>query len=462
MDHKTVSTETLILELVLLVCLIGINGFFVAVEFAVVAARRSRLDSMRGQPGRALRIASQWVGDAHSKDRLIAAAQLGITVASLALGVVGESAFQSIFVTVLDDFEGFSGPVQSAIRVMPLLLSLIIVSGLHVIFGEQIPKVAALRGPERLLMAFVLPMAWFQRVTGPFNRLLDAIANRVLYWLGLSHEGGHSMLYSVEELRQIVAESEEGGLLRNTERELLDAVFDLRAMYTRQVMVPRTEVVMVDANAPLSTVLGLLDTLPYTKFPVFEQNTDHIIGVIHLKDVLHALTAGDHERTARDLARDVMAVPETLPVDVLLTRFRTQGQHIAVVLDEYGGTAGIVTLQDVLEELVGDIQDQFATDDRPEIQRLPDGSGVVSGLALIAEVSEAFDLNITDDNNYDTIGGYVMGRLERIPQPGDMVEVNGMCLRVEHMDDLRIDQISIKPCPQDKPLSPAEVPAPTG
>lgn len=443
MDHKTVSTETLILELVLLVCLIGINGFFVAVEFAVVASRRSRLESLRAKPDRAMRIASQWVSDAASKDRLIAASQLGITVASMALGIVGESAFQSIFGTFFEGFNGFSVPVQNIIRAMPLLLSLVIVSGLHVIFGEQIPKVAALRGPERLLMAMVMPMEWFRRVTGPFNRMLDTVANLVLRTFGLAHAGGHSMLYSVEELRQIVAESEEGGVLRNTERELLDAVFDLRAMYTRQVMVPRTEVVMLEAAAPVSAALELLDTLPYTKFPIYEHNTDHIIGVVHLKDVLHAVTNHENQRPVRELARDVIAVPEMLPVDALLTRFRSQNQHIAVVLDEYGGTAGIVTLQDVLEELVGDIQDQFTADERPEIQHLPDGSGVVSGLALIADVNEAFALDITDDN-YDTIGGYIMGKLERIPQPGDTVEVNGLKLRVDRMDDMRIDLLSIR------------------
>ncbi len=176
--------------------------------------------------------------------------------------------------------------------------------------------------------------------------------------------------------------------------EILHAVFDLREMVTRQVMIPRTEVIMIDSDAAISDLIRLADTLSYSKFPVYEGDSDHIIGIVHVKDLIHVLANHQDTTSIRDLIRDAIFVPETLPVDQLLARFRVQRQHIAVVLDEYGGTAGVATLEDVLEELVGEVQDQFEGNEQPEIQRLPDGSAVVSGLALITEINEAFSLHI--------------------------------------------------------------------
>lgn len=215
-------------------------------------------------------------------------------------------------------------------------------------------------------------------------------------------------------------------------------------MVTRQVMIPRTEVIMIDIEAAINDLVKLADTLPYSKFPVYEGDSDHIAGVVYVKDLIHVLANHQETVSIRDLIREAIFVPETLPVDQLLARFRAQRQHIAVVLDEYGGTAGIATLDDLLEELVGEVQDQFEENEQPEIQRLSDGSAVVSGLALISEVNEAFKLHITDEN-YDTIAGFVMGQLERIPVPGDTIELDGIVMRVQSMDDLRIDRLAILP-----------------
>lgn len=444
METEAVSAETLIFEMVLLVILIAINGFFVAVEFSVVASRRSRVDQLSKDNSRSAAIVLKWVGDNQSKDRLIAASQLGITVASLALGMVGENAFESVLSTLFSSFEGLSPVMENVVRVLPVLLSLIIVSGLHVIFGEQVPKVAALRAPEQLALVMALPMEWFRWITGPFNRLLDAVANAVLGLFGLEHGGGHSMLYSVEELKQIVTESEQGGVIRGEERDILHAVFDLPNLLTRQVMVPRTEVTMLEADALISDLINLADSLPYSKFPVYEKDSDHILGIVYVKDLIHVLANHQENTPLRGLVRNALYVPETLPVDELLARFRAQRQHIAVVLDEYGGTAGIVTLEDILEELVGEVQDEFEKGDEPEILKQPDGSGLVSGLVLISDINDVFALNITDEN-YDTIGGYVMGKLERIPRVGDVVDVHGYKIQVENMDGLRIDRLSILP-----------------
>jgi CBS domain containing-hemolysin-like protein len=444
------DTQTLILKLLLLVVLIGLNGFFVAVEFSVVTSRRSKIDQISSANARSSAIVHRWVDDNQSKDRLIAASQLGITVASLALGVVGESTFDVIFSSLFESFQGFPTALENVFRVLPFALSLVIVSGLHVVFGEQIPKVASLRAPERFALTMALPMEGFRWLTSPFNHLLDAIANGVLRLFGLDHEGGHSSLYSVEELKQIVVESEQGGVIRGEEREILHAVFDLREMVARQVMIPRTEVVMIDADATVDELIRLADTLPYSKFPVYEKNTDHIVGIIHTKDLIHIIANHTENGSLRHLIREAIFVPETLPLDGLLARFRAQRQHIAVVLDEYGGTAGIITLDDILEELVGEVQDQFEDHEAPEIQQLPDGSAVVSGLTLISTVNEAFALHIYDEN-YDTIAGYVMGQLERIPNIGDIIDVDQVHIRVDSMDDLRIDRLSIIPKPSIDP-----------
>ncbi|MCK5429528.1 MAG: HlyC/CorC family transporter, partial [Anaerolineales bacterium] len=252
--------------------------------------------------------------------------------------------------------------------------------------------------------------------------------------------GEHMTGYTVEELKQILSDSEEGGIIESPEREMLDAIFHLGELLVRQVMIPRTEVIAVEADTPLDEMIAIATRSRYTKLPVYEDSLDQILGIVHVKDLLQAKQSSDSQGCeARELSREALFVPETISISTLLQQFREKRQHIAIVLDEYGGTAGIVTLEDLLEEIVGEVSDPFDAI-MPEIQALPDGSALIDGLALIEEVNEQLELNLVNPS-YDTIAGYVLGKLNRIARSGDIVEGDGIRLKVESMDGLRINQL---------------------
>lgn len=426
----------------LIFILVALNGFFVSVEFAGVASRRARIDILADSGNPSAQIVKTWLENPAARDRLIAAAQLGITIVSLALGAVGENTFE----TLLDPyFHELNLPVNlqalaPVMAALPLALSLLIVTSLHVVLGEQVPKVATLHNPERFALSWARPMQVFSTVFKWFINLLDWATRHILSLVGLQMTGEHMTVYTIDELKQILSDSEEGGIIEMPEREMLHAIFDLGELLVRQVMIPRTEVIAVEADTPLDKVITIATKSKYTKLPVYEDNLDQILGIAHVKDLLQAMQSSDsQDLTARELTREAVFVPETIPVSTLLQAFREKRQHIAIVLDEYGGTAGIVTLEDLLEEIVGEVSDPFDTI-TPEIQTLPDGSALIDGLALIEEVNEQLDLNL-ENPNYDTIAGYVLGKLNRLARAGDVVEGGGVRLKVESMDGLRINQL---------------------
>jgi CBS domain containing-hemolysin-like protein len=245
----------------------------------------------------------------------------------------------------------------------------------------------------------------------------------------------------VDELKQIISESEEA-VARASEREMLESVFDFGELLVRQVMVPRTEIVAIEADTPLDDITNTINQHSYTKLPVYEDDLDQILGILHIKDVLRAMNQPECQgTTARELARDTLYVPETLPVNDLLHQFRHNHQHLAIVLDEYGGTAGLVTLEDLLEEIVGEVSDPFDKTS-PEIQNLPDGFVLIDGLTLIETVNQQLSLNLLDPH-YDTIAGYFLGKLGHIPQVGEKIEAGGVRIQVESMDGLRISQLKL-------------------
>jgi CBS domain containing-hemolysin-like protein len=434
--------------------LIGFNAFFVAIEFAVVASRRTRIEGMVAEGSGAAGLVLDWVESQERRDRLIAAAQVGITAASLALGYLGEAAFASVLEPIIDHLGiEASGLAAWLLANLAFLMSLLVVTGLHVTFGEQIPKVVTLRNPEGTAVRFARPMAFFIWIARPFIWVLDTVTGIVLRFLGTEPVGGHSTLYTVDELKQIVEESEQEGVLDAEHRELLHAVFDFGDLMARQVMIPRTEMICLQADECIDHALDLAAETLLTKFPVYEDDLDSILGVLHTKDLVRAVRTSGGDAPVRHLVRESIFVPESIPVDTLLARFRQRRQHIAIVLDEFGGTAGLVTLEDLMEELVGDVQDAFDRAE-PEIRRLSDTAAQIDGLALIEEVNEAFDLSLSDPN-YDTIAGYVLGRLGHVGKVGDVTEAinNGKRLRfrIEAMDGLRIAllrlELSVIPSP---------------
>jgi putative hemolysin len=413
------------------------NAFFVAAEFSLISIRRTRVAELaaRGEAG-----ADAVQNAINDPDRIIAATQLGITLASLALGWIGEPALGHLLEPVL---KLLPQALQTAfVLTLPVALAFILITFLHVVAGELAPKSIALQYTERTALFVARPILWVTHLFKPAIWALNGTGNALLRLFGVQPASGHQLAHSVEELKMLVTASAQGAVIEEDESEMLHAVFDFGEMVVRQVMVPRTEVIAVQADAPLQDIIGLVTESTYTKFPVYVDGLDQIIGIVHAKDLLNAMQKSDCEScTARSLVREALFVPETLPVAGLLRLFRVHHQHIAIILDEFGGTAGLVTLQDLLEEIVGEVSDVFDVG-VPGIQALADGSILIDGLTLITDVNAQLGLSLQDPY-YDTIAGYVMGKLGRIPSLHDAVEGDGIRIRVVEMDGLRVARVSL-------------------
>ncbi|MCD6401398.1 MAG: HlyC/CorC family transporter [Anaerolineales bacterium] len=447
----------IIWNLILILVLVALNGFFVAIEFSAVASRKSRIELLAKENNKSAKIVESWLESTATRDRLIAGSQLGITIVSLALGAVGENTFEAILEPFFHNVTLPQGlqSLKSIFAALPLVVSLIIITSVHVIFGEQVPKVATLHAPEKFALLGAHPMKWFETIFKWFVDILDWSTRQVLKLMGLKHGGGHSLVYTVEEIKHIVDESEEVGVLEEPDKEMLHAIFDIGDMLARQVMIPRTEVLAFRADTSIEESIHLATESPFTKFPVYEKDLDHIVGIVYIKDILRVLQDPEkHNYTVKNLMHEGLFVPETLSVKALLQQFRIRRQHIAIVLDEYGGTAGLVTLEDVMREIVGEVSDFFDIS-QPEIQSMPDGSVIIDGIALLDEVNEELGLNLVEPN-YDTIAGYVLGRLDRLPKQGDVVEIDGIRIKVAEMDGMRISKLVLNHIPKDE-VSPVTI-----
>ncbi len=429
-----------------IIILIALNGFFVAAEFAVITARKTRIRLLAEQGNSAAQLVLSWLENPGARDRLIAAAQLGITIVSLALGAVGENTFEALLEPVFDSLvlPVAWGQIEPVLTALPLIISLIIVTSFHVVLGEQVPKVAALESPEKASLFIALPMKWFSLIFTWFVNLLDWSTRTTLRLVGVkSTGGGHSLIYSVDELKEILTESEQLGTIVTPQREMLNAVFDFNRLLVRQVMIPRTEIIALPAEYSIENSIAIIVDSRFTKFPVYEGNLDKIIGIVHLQDLLKARQLNNSgPKTVAELTRKPLVVPESSSVWTLMNLFQKHSRHIAIVLDEYGGTAGLITLEDLLEEIVGEIKNPF-DDVVPEIQRINQDTLMVDGLTLIEDVNEFTGTKFHDDN-YDTIAGFFLGHLDHIPTIGEeIILASGIQLRVTEMDGLRIAKIQI-------------------
>lgn len=430
-----------LLRLLGVIVLVLANGFFVAAEFALVSVRRTRVDELiqQGKSG-----AAEIKRALDDPDRFIAATQLGITIASLGLGWLGEPALAHFIEPVIRLFP--ARWAQLAGNSISAGIAFAAITYLHVVVGELMPKSIALQRPEATALAVVRPTLFTEALFKPAIWLLNGTGNGLLKLLGMRAASGHDMVHSVQELKMLVVASEESGVLEDTERDMLHAVFDFGDSTTRAVMIPRTEMFAVDADAPLSELIQLATKHPLSKFPVYEGDIDHVIGIAHVKDLVRVQHDQRQAATIRGLMREALFVPDTARLDNLLKQFRAKRQHMAIVLDEYGGTAGLVTLDDLMEQIVGEVRDAFDKS-VSEIQRLPDGSALIDGLTLIEDVNEHFGLALRDEN-YDTIAGFVLGRLDRIAKVGDAVEAGGARFKVEAMDGMRIARVSLFQSPE--------------
>jgi CBS domain containing-hemolysin-like protein len=412
------------------IVLVALNGFFVAAEFALVKVRPTQLDPWVSEGLGRAKVARHMV---RHLDAYLSATQLGITLASLALGWIGEPAFAWIITPLVRSFTDDPKVLHS----VALTTSFLVITILHIVLGELAPKSVAIRKSEATTLAIAWPLFVFYKLTYPAIYLLNHTANYLLKLVGIAPVSEGELAHDEEELRLLLASSHASAVSKQT-RELLDNIFELKHRVARQIIVPRQDVIYLSTTRTMAENLRSARRSGHTRFPLCEGDLDHVIGLIHIKDLFRK------ERpitSLREVAREIAFVPETLELDRLLKRMRTERFHLAAVIDEYGGVSGVVTLEDVIEEIVGQIQDEFDVE-TPEIRIEEDGSYVVSGGMLIEDLEDAIDLELSDRDE-DTIGGVVLSELGRTPAVGDKVEVGPVTLEVLDVELNRIKDLRL-------------------
>ncbi|HZT17687.1 MAG TPA: hemolysin family protein [Gaiellaceae bacterium] len=425
---------TFILELVALAGLILLNAFFVAAEYGLVTSRRTRIMELEHGGNRRARAVLRITGD---PPRFIAAMQLGVTFASLAIGALGEQ-------VLAHRFDAWMASV------LAVILALLIVTYLEVVIGELVPKGIALGHPERMALAVSTPVRWFFLVFRPLIWLLQSSSEVVLRGLGLEPPGADHEAHSEAELRMLLSSAAEQGEIEHEEQEMVYKVFDFADKEVSDVMVPRPEVVAISIDLPPAEALQAVLESPYTRYPVYRESLDNVVGVLHVRDLIEAM----HDRglaavDVEELLRPAYMVPETKDLAALLTEFRRTNQHLAVVIDEYGSVEGIVTLEDLVEEIVGEIEDEFDLPDET-VERVDDDTIRIDGTFPIDDFNEQFDVELPHED-YHTVAGFVFGLLGRGAEPGDEVGHDGLVFRVDSIEGQRIDRLTVQFRPQVGP-----------
>ncbi|HEY0672176.1 MAG TPA: hemolysin family protein [Longimicrobiales bacterium] len=441
--------SSIILKLVLVLVLVGINAYFVATEFALVAVRRTRIEQrLRGGDRRA-----RYVTEAlDHPDDFISAAQLGITVASIAIGYIAEDSIHALIVPYLE-FIHFNLPLLNANitgHIISTILTLILVTYLHVVLGEQVPKMIAIQKAEVVALWTTRPTQIFGKVFRPFIRVMSGSAKAIMRIFGMQPTGVHSVAHSPEEIRMLVEQSQQEGEIEAEQEQMIHGVFEFPEILAREIMTPRPDIVALDVASTMDEVLTLLIEEGHSRIPVYEENLDNIVGLLLVKDLLPYMAGTKGEGfVLRELLREPYFVPDTKRISELLAELRSRSVHLAIVLDEFGGTEGIVTMEDLLEEIVGEIYDEYDVAE-PDFTVTPEGDVIIDGGASIDEVNERFGMNLSSED-FDTIGGFIFGTLGRVPQIGDSIHVGGSGdLRVEGAEERRVTAVRLIPARRKK------------
>lgn len=421
-----------------IVFLLGLNGFFVASEFALVRIRQTRLEELaqRGD-GRAV-LALKMIARI---DSYLGAVQLGVTLASLGMGWLGEPAVTALIQPLV--YHYFPGS-QLLLQSLSLIISFAIVTYVTVVLGELIPKSLAMHKTESILLMIVWPLYLFHKLGWPVIVLFERSAKSLLNLFGIQPANVSDLAHSEEELRMIVSASRRGGVLDQMESELIDNVFDFADRLAREVMIPRRDMVCLFIDEPFEDNLKTVRESAHTRYPLCREDKDHVLGMVHIRDLMNYMEKRLDNPDLTAVMREVLMVPEGMSVAKLLQLMRHRRIHLAVVVDEYGGTAGLVALEDVIEEIVGTIQDEHDKPAEPEVQRMPDGSYQLDGGVLLDDVLKLLNIRL-DDHEEDTVGGYIFGLLGRQPNKGDAVFIGEYRFKVLKTEGFRI--IRVLACP---------------
>ncbi len=445
------------MRLLAVIALVAANAFFVAAEFALVASRRTRIEAMIRRGDRKARTVRKAVTDLY---RMLSATQLGITLTSILLGFVAEETVAHLF---RDWFKALPAGLEFLTRGgVASVVAVGMISFLHVVFGELVPKTWAITYPEATSRWVATPLILFSWITRPFNFLLNASARLVLGVIGVRSSNPElDRVHSPEELRMLVEQSRKTGGLGAGDARLLEGVFEFSEKNAREVMTPRTAIVALPAEASLAEAADRVAAAGRSRYPVTGESLDDVVGIVHAKDILRGLLSGS-EAPVQGIARPAFFVPGTREVEDVLADMKRQKVHLAIVLDEFGGTAGLVTMEDLLEEIVGPIYDEYDQAPPTATAGVAGGVGsgeggvpIVAGSTEIAEVNRLLRLQL-DDADYTTIGGLIFGRLGRLPKVGDRVNLQGATFEILEMDGRRVGRVRVWPA------TATQVPEPTG
>ncbi len=416
--------------------LVLLNGFFVAVEYALVSVRRTRIDQLAEEGSAAARSVQRVLTHL---DQYIAAVQLGVSMMSLLIGFIAEPAIEHL-----------SHPLFTWLGVPPAWLTpfsfglaFVLSTTLHIVFGELVPKSAALQRSERVAMLFTPPLVLFTVIFRPVIFVLNAFGRVVLRTFGFQPVAGHHTSYSEEEIRMIVSASSQEGVLEDDERELVYNVFDLSDTAVRSVLTPRGDMIVADGAAPIRRLLELNTEHGYSRVPVYQDNPDNIVGVAHTNDVLQHLEDLD-QMTVSELMRPTFYVPESMSIKDLLTKMRQKKSHLAIVVDEFGGTSGLVTLEDALEEIVGEIYDETDEEEEPLVQQLSENVYLMDASLTIGEAELYIASNLEDEEGeFETLAGFVTNHFGDIPEVGAEFLHQGWVFSVEEADERRVSKVRV-------------------
>ncbi|PTM59731.1 hemolysin family protein [Desmospora activa] len=423
-------------NLLLVIFLVFLNGFFVAAEFAIVKARATRITTLKDEGNRKAKVADKVI---KKMDAYLSATQLGITLASLGLGWVGEPAISHLIVEPLLKSLPFAVPAW-LVSTLSFAIAFAIITFLHIVLGEMAPKSLAIRRAEATTLWTATPLDWFYKIFYPFIYVLNGAANRILQWVGVEMVPEHQQAHTEEEIRMLVAQSHKSGIIDQTELSLFDNIFEFSDRVAREIMVPRIDMISLYTDDTFSDNLKTIQSSRHTRFPLCHEDKDNIIGIVHIRHVYERLLNGEKPELEK-LARPAVQVPETMEIMEVLRTLQKKRTEVAIVVDEYGGTAGLVTTEDIIEEIFGEIQDEF-DDERPFFQKSGQKTSIDARL-LIEEINDHFGTDIEDPDN-DTIGGWVFSRLQEVPQVGDEVIYDDFKFTVEEIDQRSVTRLLVE------------------
>lgn len=407
-----------------------LNGFFVSAEYALVKTRGSRVDVLVENGRKNALVARQIAGQL---DGYLSACQLGITLASLGLGWLGEPFVSAILRPLFEDLGWRQGWAYG----VSFLIAFLFIAVLHIVLGELAPKTIAVRMADEVTLLSAKPMTYFYKLMYPLIWVVGFLSGRLLMLLRVKPASEQDYAHTEAEIRIMMKESTESGLLDSAEMKLVDNIFEFAETTAREIMIPRTEMICLYMNNTVQENIDMATKGMRTRYPLCDPDKDHITGFIHIKDMIRS-----ENLNLREMMRPILAVPESISISDLMKRMQKSKTQIAILIDEYGGTSGLVTLEDIMEEIVGEIQDEF-DEERPAIEKIAEDIYSVDGLMLIDSINDKFNLNM-DSNDYDTIGGWLYARIDALPPAvGQSAEFEGFTFTIEETDNKRISRVRL-------------------